>query len=216
MAASCWQRAAKRAVDIAVSGTVLVLASPVLLTAMLAVRLRLGPPVLFRQTRTGLGMAPLRLVKLRTMDNRCGPDGLLLPDAQRLGRLGRLLRRTSIDELPQLWHVLRGQMSLVGPRPILPRYDCWYTGRELRRFTVRPGITGLAQVNGRNTADWDERLELDVRYAETWSLRMDLRILLRTAVQVVRGSGVVADQRALMPDLDEQRQVRGAAQGTVS
>lgn len=197
--------AVKRLTDVLLAALALVLAAPVLLLAMLLVRLRLGAPVFFTQERTGLGWRRFRIYKLRTMSDARGPDGKLLSDSARCGRLGRALRRLSIDELPQLVNVLRGELSLVGPRPLLPRYDPWYTEREALRFAVRPGITGLAQVSGRNGVPWDERLELDVRYVADWSLLLDLRILGRTVGRVLTGSGVVVDPAARMPDLDAER-----------
>jgi lipopolysaccharide/colanic/teichoic acid biosynthesis glycosyltransferase len=195
----------KRATDLVLATLALVLAGPVLLLATAATAATLGRPCWFRQQRTGLGRQRFRLLKLRTMTDARDPAGELLPDAERLTRLGRVLRRWSVDELPGLLNVLRGQLSLVGPRPLLPRYDPWYTEREALRFTVRPGITGLAQIRGRNEATWDERLEWDARYVEDWSYALDLRILGRTLGKVVAGAGVVVDPRTLLRDLDDER-----------
>ena len=195
----------KRIADVVGALLLLVLTAPVLLTAMAAVAVTLGRPVCFRQTRTGLNLRRFELCKLRTMTGARDARGRLLPDGERLTRLGRLLRRASIDELPGLVNVLRGEMSLVGPRPLLPRYEPFYTERERLRFGVRPGITGLAQVSGRNAVAWDERLELDARYAEAWTPALDLRILTATAVLALTGRGAAADPAALMADLDAER-----------
>lgn len=196
---------AKRLTDLAVASLLLVPAAPALLVAAAAIAVTMGRPVAYRQVRTGRDMRPFVIHKLRTMSDARDARGELLPDRDRLTRLGRFLRRSSIDELPGLINVVRGEMSLVGPRPLLPRYDPWYTERERLRFTVRPGITGLAQVSGRNRLGWDERLELDARYVDDWTYGLDLRILVRTAVRLVRGGGVVANPTALMADLDEER-----------
>jgi len=178
--------------------------SPVLLVTAALVGLLLGRPVLFRQPRPGLGATPFTMIKFRTMRDATAPDGSLLPDAQRLTRLGRLLRATSIDELPELWNVLKGEMSLVGPRPLLMDYLPHYSAEQWRRHEVRPGITGWAQVHGRNTAAWDDRLRLDVWYVDHWSLWLDVRILLRTAWTVVRREGISAAGHATMPRFDER------------
>jgi sugar transferase EpsL len=200
---------AKRLTDVGVASVLLVLASPALLVAVTAVAVTMGRPVWYRQVRTGRGMRPFRLYKLRTMSDARDARGELLPDSDRLTRLGRLLRRSSLDELPGLINVIRGEMSLVGPRPLLPRYDPWYTERERLRFTVRPGITGLAQVSGRNMLGWDDRLELDARYVDSWTYGLDLRILARTMGGSVAGSGVVPDPTQVMADLDQERSRRG-------
>jgi lipopolysaccharide/colanic/teichoic acid biosynthesis glycosyltransferase len=200
---------AKRLTDVGVASVLLVLASPALLVAVTAVAVTMGRPVWYRQVRTGRGMRPFRLYKLRTMSDARDARGELLPDSDRLTRLGRFLRRSSLDELPGLINVIRGEMSLVGPRPLLPRYDPWYTERERLRFTVRPGITGLAQVSGRNMVGWDDRLELDARYVDAWTYGLDLRILARTMGGSVAGSGVVPDPTQVMADLDQERSRRG-------
>jgi lipopolysaccharide/colanic/teichoic acid biosynthesis glycosyltransferase len=161
--------------------------------------------VVFRQRRPGLGGRPFTLKKFRTMNDARGPDGRFLPDAGRLTPLGRFLRRTSLDELPQLWNVLWGEMSLVGPRPLRWHYLPYFTPRERLRHTVRPGITGWAQIHGRNEASWDHRLANDVWYVEHWSLWLDCRILCLTLLQVFRGRGVVVDANSIMKDLDEER-----------
>lgn len=198
-------RLAKRMLDIVVSIVLLALSAPLLMIVAALLRLQIGGPTLFRQHRTGQGGRQFTIVKLRTMTDGRDARGNLLPDGQRCSGFGLLVRRASIDELPQLINVLRGDLSLVGPRPLLPRYDPWYTDRERLRFAVPPGITGLAQINGRNGLAWDERLDLDVRYVERWSFRLDLWILLRTVRKVFGGSGVAADPSAVMLDLDEER-----------
>nr|WP_202890278.1 sugar transferase [Actinopolymorpha rutila] len=198
-------RGCKRAFDIGLALAGLGVLSPLVLAICLVVRWRLGAPVLFSQQRTGMNGRPFPVLKFRTMTDRRDRDGDLLPDHRRLTRLGRLLRALSLDEIPQLINVLRGDMSIVGPRPLLRKYDLWYTAHERRRFDVRPGITGLAQIAGRNTVSWSARLSLDVEYVERCSLWLDLRIVLQTAKIVFTREGVVVDSRALMSDLDEER-----------
>lgn len=163
------------------------------------VRVRLGAPVLFRQERPGRGGRPFDLVKFRTMSDARGPDGQLLPDDQRLTGFGRWLRATSLDELPELWNVLRGDMSLVGPRPLLMEYMPLYSQTQRRRHDVRPGITGWAQVHGRNAVNWNERFVLDIWYVDHRSLALDLRILLLSLGAVVTRRGIAADGHATMP-----------------
>jgi sugar transferase EpsL len=180
----------KRFLDIIVSLTVLVLLSPVIALTALAVAARLGRPVLFRQLRPGLHGRPFMLVKFRTMTKATTPDGVVLPDAERLPKFGDLLRRTSLDELPQLWNVLKGDMSLVGPRPLLMEYLPLYSAEQARRHDARPGITGWAQVNGRNAVTWKEKFELDVWYVDHQSLLLDLRILLMTIRRILTAHGV--------------------------
>ncbi len=191
--------AQKRAFDASVAAVGLVVGAPVLVVIAAAVRWRLGAPVLFRQWRPGRDGVPFELWKFRTMTDARGPDGGLLADADRLTALGRWLRRTSLDELPELVNVLRGDMSLVGPRPLLMEYLEHYSPVQARRHEVRPGLTGWAQVNGRNATTWDARFAYDVEYVERRGWRLDLRILARTVVQVVRGSGITAPGEATMP-----------------
>lgn len=180
----------KRLMDITVSLALLVvLALPLLIVALL-VRLQLGSPVLFRQTRPGLQGKPFQMIKFRSMTDERGPDGQLLPDVDRLPRFGRLLRSTSLDELPELWNVLKGDMSLVGPRPLLMQYLPLYDEHQRRRHDVRPGITGWAQVAGRNALSWDEKFACDRWYVDNCSLRLDLKILWLTLVTVVRRDGI--------------------------
>jgi lipopolysaccharide/colanic/teichoic acid biosynthesis glycosyltransferase len=188
----------KRVTDICIAAVALLLAAPLLLLVAIAVRVNLGSPVLFRQQRPGLHGRPFTMVKFRTMRDAIGRDGRPLPDAERLTRFGTLLRSTSLDELPELWNVLRGEMSLVGPRPLLMEYLDRYTPEQARRHEVRPGVTGWAQVNGRNALSWDERFRLDVWYVEHRSLRLDLQILTRTLTMVLRRTGVSAHGEATM------------------
>lgn len=190
------ERVTKRALDLSVATAALVVLAPVLATAALAVRVVLGRPVLFRQVRPGLHGRPFTLHKLRTMSDDRDAERNLLPDADRLGRFGRFLRATSIDELPELFDVVRGVMSIVGPRPLLMEYVDRYTPTQARRMEVKPGITGLAQVSGRNALTWDERFALDVRYVDTWSIGGDLKLLARSFAVVLRGHGVSQDGHA--------------------
>ena len=185
-----YRRRGKRALDLVASILALLLLAPALLLLALLVRLKLGAPVLFRQARPGLGGKPFTLYKFRTMTDARDAAGRLLPDAERLTPLGRFLRSTSLDELPELFNVLKGEMSLVGPRPLLVEYLPYYSATEQQRHSVRPGITGLAQINGRNNLFWDARLAHDVEYAENISLHLDLCVLVSTVATVLRRQGV--------------------------
>ncbi|MFN6121088.1 MAG: sugar transferase [Actinomycetes bacterium] len=201
-----WGSAAlRRAVDVVVASLGLLVLAPLLAATAVAIRVRMGRGILFRQRRLGLAGRPFVLLKFRTMHHpapgREGPEF----DEFRLGRLGRLLRASSIDELPSLWNLLRGDVTLVGPRPLPVHYWPRYRGDEYRRFEVKPGITGLAQVHGRNLVDWPERLALDVRYVEERSLTGDLRILARTVPMVLTGSGVSNGQVVTMHALPKDR-----------
>ena len=187
-------RALKGALDRALAAAGLVVLAPVLAAVAAAVRLTLGRPVLFRQWRPGLHGRPFALVKFRTMREGTGPDG------ERLTRLGRVLRACSLDELPELWNVLRGEMSLVGPRPLLTHYLDRYSAEQARRHLVRPGITGWAQVHGRNAVDWEDRLALDVWYVDPWSLALDARILARTVAIGLARRGIQAQGADTMPE----------------
>jgi lipopolysaccharide/colanic/teichoic acid biosynthesis glycosyltransferase len=205
---------AKRLLDLALAGSVLLLTAPVLLLAMALVRWRLGAPVLFRQVRPGLHGTPFTVVKLRSMRDATDALGNPLPDAERLTALGRWLRRLSIDELPQLLNVLRGEMSIVGPRPLLMQYLPLYSPRQARRHEVLPGITGWAQVNGRNALSWPERLELDVWYVEHRSFRLDCYILWRSVASVASGRGVSADGEATVQAFQGEQLPARATTGT--
>jgi len=199
----------KRLMDILGAGLLLVVLSPVMLAVALLIRFSLGSPVLFCQLRPGIHGKPFVLRKFRTMTDERDVEGNLLPDEQRLTRLGRFLRRTSLDELPELFNVIKGEMSLVGPRPLLMKYMPFFTERERKRLDMPPGITGLAQVSGRNNVSWDERLELDAQYVERWTLLLDMRILFLTLIKVLRREGVQELPRSTMLDLDVERQRRG-------
>jgi len=200
------QPALKRTLDLSVAALGLAVAAAPMLAIAAAIRWTMGSPVLFRQVRPGRGERRFCVYKFRTMNHEAqDADGRPLSDTERLTRLGLFLRRTSLDELPQLFNVLRGEMSLVGPRPLLERYLPYYTPRERLRFRVTPGITGLAQIRGRNTLPWDKRLELDAQYVEQWSLGLDLKILLRTVGKVLRREDIQDDPSREMLDLDIQR-----------
>jgi lipopolysaccharide/colanic/teichoic acid biosynthesis glycosyltransferase len=205
---SFYARVPKRLLDIAIATSLLVALSPVMLMTWLMVRLVLGPPALFRDERAGLGGRPFRIAKFRSMTEARGPDGALLPDADRLGSFGKFLRRTSLDELPQLFNVLAGDMSLVGPRPLPMRYVVRYDARQATRLAVRPGITGWAQIHGRNAVDWPERLEYDAVYVEkmgSWAAPFtDFWIVVVTMIQIVwqalSGRGVAAPGSVTMQE----------------
>lgn len=201
----------KRCFDFFSSLIAIVLLSPVLIFLMVLIRIKLGGPVFFTQERPGLGGKAFKMVKFRSMTNERDEQGELLPDQMRITALGRLLRRTSLDELPELLNVLRGDMSVIGPRPLLMKYLPYYTEREMKRHLVRPGITGWAQVNGRNLLNWDKRLEMDVEYVEKMNFGLDVRIIFRTIGDVLRQSDVLEVSSETVPDFDDyrkQKQVR--------
>lgn len=198
-------RLAKRSADAGGSALLILAFSPLMACVVVAVRWRLGAPVIFRQKRPGRHGREFEMLKFRTMTDGRDESGDLLPDGDRLTGLGRLLRATSLDELPELFNVVRGDMSLVGPRPLLARYTPFMTEEEALRFSVRPGITGWAQVNGRNNSPWSERLANDVWYVRNRSVRLDCRILALTVARMFRHRDVVADPRSVMQDLDDER-----------
>jgi lipopolysaccharide/colanic/teichoic acid biosynthesis glycosyltransferase len=191
-------RVLKRALDISVASSGLVALSPALGLLALAELYFHGWPPVFAQRRPGLGGKIFTLYKFRTMTNERGPDGELLPDAKRLTAFGHFLRSTSLDELPELLNVVTGDMSLVGPRPLLVQYLELYDARQRRRHEVRPGLTGWAQIHGRNSCSWEEKFEYDVWYVDNWSFALDLRILVRTAAMVLRREGISAEGEATM------------------
>jgi len=195
----------KRGLDVLLAGVLLLLTAPLMLAMALAVRWRLGAPVFFRQQRPGLHGKPFTLYKFRTMTDARDEQGNPLPDEQRLTRLGRFLRSTSLDELPELWNVLKGDMSLVGPRPLLMEYLPLYTPEQMRRHEVKPGITGWAQVNGRNALTWEERFALDVWYVDHVSFGLDLKILLLTLWKVVTREGIAHAGSETMPKFTGSR-----------
>jgi lipopolysaccharide/colanic/teichoic acid biosynthesis glycosyltransferase len=189
----------KRVFDLVATSLALLALAPVLLIVAALVRWKLGSPVLFRQTRPGLDGRPFEMVKFRTMTDATDAAGRPLPDAERLTRFGRLLRASSLDELPELWNVLKGDMSLVGPRPLLMEYLPLYTPEQFRRHRVRPGVTGWAQVNGRNAISWEEKFELDNWYVDHRSFLLDLKILFLTVKKIVVREGISASNEATMP-----------------
>lgn len=189
----------KRVFDICVASLLLLLFLPVLLIVAIAIRIRLGSPILFRQKRPGKHAIPFVIYKFRTMRDDKDEAGRLLPDSQRLTTLGRWIRKLSLDELPQLLNVIKGEMSLVGPRPLLMEYVPLYNERQARRHEVRPGMTGWAQVNGRNALTWEEKFELDVWYVEHSSFWLDLKIIWKTFLKVLSTDGVNSSSQETMP-----------------
>lgn len=190
----------KRAFDFLASTIALVLLAPLFILISIVVRVFLGSPVLFRQKRPGQHGAPFTLIKFRTMTHARNAHGDLLPDEERLTAVGRFLRSTSLDELPELWNVLRGDMSLVGPRPLLMRYLNRYTTEQARRHEVRPGLTGWAQVNGRNELSWEEKFQLDLWYIHHYTFKLDLEIIALTILKIARRSGINSTNHATMPE----------------
>ncbi|MHA7681456.1 sugar transferase [Cupriavidus sp. PET2-C1] len=196
----------KRVFDLLLAAAALLLLCLPLLILILLVRRRLGSPVFFRQVRPGLRGRPFEMIKFRTMTDSRGPDGQLLPDADRLTAFGRFLRGTSLDELPELWNVLKGDMSLVGPRPLLMEYLPLYSTEQARRHEVRPGVTGWAQVNGRNALSWEDKFKLDVWYVDNWSLWLDVKILWLTVRKVLVREGISAAGEATMSKFTGSKQ----------
>jgi len=190
----------KRILDLALIIPGLVFLLPFLAAAAFLVRIKLGSPVLFRQMRPGMQGKPFELYKFRTMNNKCDLDGNLLPDAERLTKFGRLLRATSIDELPELFNVLKGDMSLVGPRPLLMQYLDRYTPEQARRHEVKPGITGWAQINGRNALTWEEKFKLDVWYVDNQSFWLDIKIIFMTIWKILKREGINQQGQATMEE----------------
>ena len=182
-------RRIKRLMDIVIAAMSLIIFAPLMAAIAVAIRLEMGRPVLFRQARPGLRAAPFEVVKFRTMRDIRDSRGRLLPIEDRISRFGALLRRLSFDELPELWNILKGEMSLVGPRPLLMEYLPSYTPEQARRHEVRPGLTGWAQVNGRHALEWEDRFKMDVWYVDHWSVRLDLKILAATIKIVASGEG---------------------------
>lgn len=196
----------KRLIDFIGAFIGLVVLSPLMILIALLVRVNMGSPVLFRQERPGLHGRPFVMYKFRTMRDLRDSEGRLLPDEMRLTRLGRFFRSTSLDELPELFNVLKGEMSLVGPRPLLMEYLNRYTPEQARRHEVKPGITGWAQVNGRNALTWEDKFKLDVWYVDNWNLLLDLKILWLTIIKVLKREGISADGYATMPEFTGSRQ----------
>jgi lipopolysaccharide/colanic/teichoic acid biosynthesis glycosyltransferase len=189
----------KRAFDIVAAGLAVIVFAPFIAMIALLVRWRLGSPVLFRQMRPGKDAQPFEMLKFRSMADARDTEGRLLPDADRLTRFGRFLRSSSLDELPELWNVLKGDMSLVGPRPLLMEYLPLYSPHQARRHDVRPGLTGWAQINGRNALSWEQKFALDTWYVDNRSFWLDIKIIGRTIVGVLKPSGISAQGEATMP-----------------
>lgn len=209
-----YRKIVKRILDIVISGVGLLLLSWLYLILAVLVRTKLGSPVIFHQERPGYGEKIFRLCKFRTMTDERDENGELLPDKDRLTKFGRMLRATSLDELPELWNIFKGDMSLIGPRPLLVSYLPWYTEREKLRHTVRPGLTGLAQVSGRNFLAWDQRLEKDAQYVENLSFGLDVKIFFLTIKKVFVREDVAVDTNVLEGNLAKIRQEAQNAQNT--
>lgn len=193
-------RRVKSILDRLIAAIALVVLSPLLLLTAIAIYIRMGNPVLFTQPRPGKDGGIFKFYKFRTMTNECDRDGNLLSDEQRLTAIGQFLRKTSLDELPQLWNVLKGDMSFVGPRPLLVEYLTRYSSEQARRHEIKPGITGWAQINGRNAITWEEKFQLDVWYVDHWSLWLDLKILLLTIWKVLHREGISQGGHATIED----------------
>lgn len=206
-----YKKFGKRLLDFLLSSVAIVVVSPVLLVVAVLVRVKLGSPVLFHQERPGRNEKIFTLCKFRTMTDKRDEDGNLLPDADRLTKFGKLLRSTSLDELPELFNIWKGDMSIIGPRPLLVSYLPWYTKEERLRHTVRPGLTGLAQVSGRNFLDWDSRLAKDVEYVKNLTLAMDISVLVKTVAVVFARDEVAEDTSVSEGNLAEIRKRRQSA-----
>lgn len=201
----------KRVIDFIASLIMIILLSPFLILAIIVLSItNQGKPFFFQQ-RPGKNGKIFTIIKLKTMNNKKDSKGNLLPDERRLTKVGVFIRKTSLDEIPQLINVLKGEMSLIGPRPLVIRYLPFYTDKERLRHTVRPGITGLAQVNGRNTLKWDERLALDIDYVENLSFKQDLNIFYKTVLKVIASENIITNPKSIMEDLDEERKNRNTA-----
>lgn len=209
-----YQKYIKRSLDIIISLIALIILSPVLLVVAVLVRIKLGSPVIFHQERPGYREKIFGLCKFRSMTDERDESGALLPDEVRLTKFGKLLRSTSLDELPELWNILKGDMSLIGPRPLLVSYLPYYTSEEQLRHTVRPGLTGWAQVNGRNHVDWDRRMQLDVEYVRNISFLMDLKIFFLTLKKVFIRENIEVDTNKVEGNFAEIRKARLEAQAS--
>ena len=188
----------KRFLDLVISGVALILLSPVFLVIAILVRTKLGSPIFFSQSRPGKNEKIFKMYKFRSMTDDKDENGNLLPDDKRLPAFGKKLRSTSLDELPELWNIFKGDMSLIGPRPLLIRYLPFYTNYEKRRHNVRPGLSGLSQVSGRNNLGWDERLSLDVKYVENISLMNDISIIMRTIQKVIMREDIASGEELIL------------------
>ena len=200
-----YARLIKRILDIVLSLSAIIILSPILLILCILVRIKLGSPVLFKQERPGRKGEIFTLCKFRTMTDKRDEKGELLPDEVRLTKFGKLLRSTSLDELPELFNILKGDMSIIGPRPLLVRYLPWYTESEMHRHDVRPGLTGLAQVNGRNALGWEDRFRYDLEYVNHCSFIMDIKIIMMTVGKVLKRSGTLSGAEQTVEDFDIYR-----------
>lgn len=207
-----YRRYIKRLLDIILASIGLILLSPVFLILMILVRTKLGSPVFFHQDRPGKNGEIFGLLKFRSMTDERDEEGKLLPDAVRLTHFGRILRATSLDELPEFLNILKGDMSFVGPRPLLVRYLPYYTEEEMHRHDVRPGLTGLAQINGRNALNWEDRFRYDLEYVRNLSFAMDVKIVLGTVGKVLHHTGVQSGAEQTVPDLDAYRKEQKAGE----
>lgn len=195
----------KNIINFVIALILIIILSPIILATIIIIIFSIGFPVFFIQERIGLNNKPFNLYKLRTMNNKKDLQGNILPDGERLTKVGQFLRKTSLDELPQLFNVLKGEMNIVGPRPLLVRYLPYYSEEERERHNVKPGITGLAQISGRNQLDWESRLGLDVAYVNQQSLMLDLKIIIKTISQVLKRDGVANNPSEILLDLDIDR-----------
>lgn len=202
---SIYKSLVKRSMDFSLSFLGILILSPVIFIVVLLVRMKLGSPVLFKQKRPGLNEEIFTMYKFRTMTDKRNDSGELLADSARLTKFGRFLRSTSLDEIPGLINIIKGDMSIVGPRPLLIRYLPFYTEDERLRHSVRPGLTGLSQVNGRNYTPWDERFKMDIDYVQSLSFTVDLKIISKTILKVLKRDGISADANDVMEDFDEYR-----------
>lgn len=200
-----YKRFFKRPMDFTLSLLAIILLSPLLIVTVILVRIKMGSPVIFKQKRPGLNEKIFTLYKFRTMGDIKNENGELLPDSMRLTKFGKILRSTSLDELPELFNILKGDMSIVGPRPLLIKYLPCYTRQEKLRHSVRPGLSGLAQISGRNNLDWDIRLSLDVKYALSVTFSLDMVIILKTIYKVFRRDDIVVVDQSKLKDLDVER-----------
>lgn len=200
-----YQKYIKRILDLILSLIALIILSPLMIFLAILVRIKLGKPVIFKQKRPGKNEKIFTLYKFRTMTDEKDEQGNILPDSERLTKFGRLLRSTSLDELPELINIIKGEMSIVGPRPLLVEYLPFYNEKEKHRHDVRPGLTGLAQINGRNAVNWDERFEYDVRYAKSVTLRNDINIVFKTIKKVIKKEDILVGKEHVMLNLDKER-----------
>ncbi len=200
-----YRRFIKRALDLIIALVGFICISPIFFLLAVLVRVKIGKPVFFKQDRPGRHEKIFTLYKFRTMSNEKDENGRLLPDSERLNQFGKMLRRSSLDELPELVNIIKGEMSIIGPRPLLIRYLPYYTEEERSRHSIRPGLTGLAQVNGRNLLKWDSRLGLDVEYVKTVSFKLDLKIFIKTILKVVKKEDIIVTDQSSHLDLDLER-----------